>query len=127
MPIVALGKLARLIGLVFALGASVARAEVVENVNFTGPKTTIRYSIWGGADEVTGARKFCQAFVQANPDIRLDVSVYPWGQYWAKLQTQMASGLAPDVMEFYSGAFGVWASRGALMPLDQLAKESSFS
>lgn len=104
-----------------------ARAEIVENPDYTGAKTTIRYSLWGGANEVADARSFCKAFVQAHPEVRLDVSVYPWGQYWAKVQTQMASGLAPDVMEFYSGYFGVWAARGALMPLDGLAKASGFS
>jgi multiple sugar transport system permease protein len=103
-----------------------ARAEIVENPNFPGPKVTVRYSIWGGSDEVTTARSFCTRFVALHPNIRLDVSVYPWGQYWAKLQTQMASGLAPDVMAFYSGVFGVWVSRGALLPLDDLAKQTGF-
>jgi len=105
-----------------AMGGRFAGAEIVENTAFTGAKTTIRYSLWGGADEVSDARQFCQSFVKLHPEIRLDVNVYPWGQYWAKVQTQMASGLAPDVMGFYSGAFGVWVARGALMPLDDLAK-----
>lgn len=103
-----------------------ARAEIVEDATFTGPKTTIRYALWGGADEVTQARGFALGFVKKHPEIRLDVGVYPWGQYWAKLQTQMASGLAPDVMQFYSGSFGVWVARGALMPLDGLVKESGY-
>ncbi len=118
---------ARISCVCLAMAATLARAEIVENRNYSGAKTTIRYSMWGGADEVSDARTFCTAFVQAHPEIRLDVSVYPWGQYWAKLQTQMASGLAPDVMEFYSGSFGVWAARGALMPLDRLAKTEGFS
>ena len=117
----------RLLVICLAMCATLARAEIVEDPNFSGPKTTIRYSIWGGADEVTAARTYCTEFVQAHPEIRLDVSVYPWGQYWAKLQTQMASGLAPDVMEFYSGSFGVWAARGALMPLDHLAQADNYS
>jgi multiple sugar transport system permease protein len=103
-----------------------ARAEIVENTGYSGPKTTIRYSIWGGADEVSDARMFCQQFVKLHPEIRLDVSVYPWGQYWAKVQTQMASGLAPDVMEFYTGSFGPWVARGALLPLDSLARADKF-
>ncbi|MDR3688694.1 MAG: extracellular solute-binding protein [Fimbriimonas sp.] len=123
----ALHCMVRLAGICVALAATLARAEIVENTTYQGPKTTIRYSMWGGANEVTDARRFCNAFVHEHPEVRLDVSVYPWGQYWAKVQTQMASGLAPDVMEFYSGSFGIWAARGALMPLDGLAKESGFS
>jgi multiple sugar transport system permease protein len=117
-------RLATLVGLLCA--CLIAPAEIVENLNATGPKVTVRYAIWGGADEVTTARGFCKRFVQLNPNIRVDVAVYPWGQYWAKLQTQMASGLAPDVMAFYSGSFGVWVSRGALLSLDQLAKQTGF-
>lgn len=105
------------------LGVALCRAEVVENPEFKGPKTTVRFSLWGGADEVKQTRELCQRFVAQHPEIRLDVGVYPWGQYWAKVQTQMASGLAPDVMQFYTGSFGVWVARGALYPLDQLAQE----
>ena len=104
-----------------------AAAEIVENQSFTGAKTTIRYSLWGGADEVENSRQAARAFVEKNPEIRIDMGVYPWGQYWAKLQTQMASGLAPDVMQFFSGSFGIWVARGALMPLDQLAADSKYS
>src|SRR5579862_6961640 len=102
------------------------RAEIVENTKYAGPKTTLRYAMWGGADEVSDAKEFCGEFVKLHPEVRLDVAVYPWGQYWAKLQTQMASGLAPDVIEFYSGALGVWVSRGALLPLDDLVRSTHF-
>ena len=119
-------------GVSFALLAAVgmvtasARAEIVENTSVSGPKTTVRYALWGGADEVASTRNLAQRFVKTHPDIRLDIGVYPWGQYWAKLQTQMASGLAPDVMQFFSGSFGVWVARGALMPLDKLAEKSAY-
>ncbi len=98
--------------------------EIVENRSVGGPKTTIRYALWGGASEVQYAREICESFVKKHPEIRMDVAVYPWGQYWAKVQTQIASGLAPDVMSFYSGNFGVWVDRGALAPLNDLAKRS---
>ena len=120
-------KALRLLSICAALfTAAVSGAEIVENTSYSGPKTTIRYALWGGADEVSDARKFCSQFVQRHPEVRLDVAVYPWGQYWAKLQTQMAYGLAPDVMEFYSGSFGAWVARGALMPLDEIAHKEGF-
>jgi len=97
-------------------------SEIVENLGYSGSKITISYSLWGGADEVKNGRVQCQEFVKLHPNIRISINVYPWGQYWAKLQTEMASGLAPDVMKFYSGNFGIWASRGALLPLDKLAE-----
>jgi len=113
--------------LAWLLGLTAAEAvgsEIIENPSYTGPKTTVTYAMWGGAGEVKYAREICRKFVEANPDIRVDVSVYPWGQYWAKIQTQTAGGIAPDVMSFYSGAVGVWASRGALLPLDRFLEGS---
>lgn len=110
------------VGLVSLTLALLAHGEVVENTSFSEPKTTLRFACWGGADEVKSMRGYATRFVEKNPEIRLDIGVYPWGQYWAKVQTQMASGLAPDVLQFYSGSFGVWVARDALMPLDDLVK-----
>lgn len=121
-----------LIGFIGAIGlllmAPAARAgQIIENAAYTGPKTTIKYSQWGGADTVAETNTICRAFVQKHPQIRVEVEVYPWGQYWTKVQTEMASGIAPDVMSFYSGSFGVWAQRGALMPLNRFIKKSGFN
>lgn len=54
----------------------------------------------------------------------MELNVYPWGQYWAKLQTQAASGLAPDVISMFSTNVGVWINHGALLPLDDLVAAS---
>ena len=98
--------------------------EIVESASCDGPQTTIRYAMWGGASEVEYSRAICRRFVERHPEVRVEVSVYPWGQYWAKLQTQAASGLAPDVMSLYAEAMGVWIARGALRPLDDFVAQS---
>lgn len=119
--------ISKLLSVVACLSIVVANAfagEIIENRAHVRPKTTIGYALWGGASEVSSAREVCAEFVRQHPEIRVDVSVYPWGQYWAKVQTQTASGLAPDVMSFYSGGFGVWVARGALLPLDDYVKSS---
>ncbi len=127
MDEIVLSNLRPLLILGLLLGIQLSPAEIVEDASFAGPKTTVRYAMWGGKGEMEQVRGYAQAFVKENPSIRVDMGVYPWGQYWAKLQTQMASGLAPDVMQFYSGSFGVWVARGALMPLDDLARQANAS
>ena len=57
--------------------------------------------------------QICRMFVKENPDIGVDAVVYPWAQYWTKVQVQAASGLAPDVITLYSGNIGVWIDNGA--------------
>jgi multiple sugar transport system permease protein len=119
----------RLVAILIALLAitqGCLAAEIIENKSFSGPKVTVTYALWGGAGEVQTARKIGEGFVREHPEIALKVAVYPWGQYWQKVQTQTASGLAPDVLSFYSGAFGVWVNRGALLPLDDLASAAAF-
>ena len=98
--------------------------EVVENKSYTGPKTTIRYSLWGGSHIVEMNRMISERFVEEHPDIAVESSVYPWGQYWAKLQTQAASGLAPDVISVHTAQVGVWINHGALMSLNELVEQS---
>ena len=116
-----------LLVLLLATAPALRAGEVVENREHTGPKTTITYAMWGGANEVGYSRTICEAFVKKHPDIRVSVAVFPWGQYWAKLQTQAASGLAPDVISLYSGSMGVWIARGALLPLDGLVQKSGLN
>ncbi len=109
---------------VAVLTGGLRAGEFIENENFTGEKTTIKYALWGGAETVKETAEYCRLFVAKNPDIRLDMVVIPWGQYWAKLQSQAASGLAPDVISLYSGNMGIWIKRGALLGLDDYVKSA---
>jgi multiple sugar transport system permease protein len=103
---------------------SLRAGEMVEHGSHSGDKTTISYAMWGGKTEIENSRRILARFVEEFPHLRVSVAVYPWGQYWAKLQTQAASGLAPDVISLYSKNQGVWISRGALLPMDELVKSS---
>ena len=98
-----------------------ARAEVVESEAYAGEKTLIRWAFWGGEETVALFRRVGEAFVERHPEIAVDIVIYPWGQYWQKLQTQAASGLAPDVLSVHSASAGIWINHGALRPLDRLA------
>ena len=106
-----------------ALGAAPVRAEVIENESYAGEKTVIRWAFWGGEETVTLFNEIGRAFVEAHPEIAVDIKIYPWGQYWQKLQTQTAAGLAPDVLSIYSSQAGIWINHGALLPLDELAAD----
>ena len=99
-------------------------AELISADKTTQPERIITYALWGGPGDLAQASERCQAFVNANPSIGIKLAVYPWGQYWAKLQTQCAAGLAPDIISLYSPVMGVWIERGALLSLENLVVES---
>ncbi|MCG8370321.1 MAG: extracellular solute-binding protein [Proteobacteria bacterium] len=101
-----------------------AGAEVIRNAGYDGERTVIRWTFWGGERTVRTYREVAARFVARHPDIAVDVVILPWGQYWTKLQTQAASGLAPDVISLVSASAGVWINHGALLPLDDFVARS---
>jgi multiple sugar transport system substrate-binding protein len=115
-----------LAGLLLIFGKSAPAQEIIENTAYDGEKVTIKYSMFGGADTVRDTRRMCEIFVERNPDIRVQLAVYPWGQYWAKIRTQAASGLAPDVLYLAAQQSGAWLANGALLPLDDFIEETGF-
>jgi len=116
-----------MVGIVMsALMNVTALAELFQNNSYSAPKTTIKYAMFGGAGEVAITEQICRMFVEENPDVSVDAVVYPWAQYWTKVQVQAASGLAPDVITLYSGNIGLWVENGAILPLDEFMRDSGF-
>ena len=48
-------------------------------------QTTITYGIWDSRQE-PGLRKLADEFEAANPDIKVDIQVAGWGEYWTMLE-----------------------------------------
>ncbi|WP_448516012.1 ABC transporter substrate-binding protein [Pseudothermotoga sp.] len=81
-------------------------------------KVTLRYGLWG-QEQYEGVLKQIELFEKLNPDIKVEVELVPWGQYWTKLQTMIASGDCWDV--FWMNIFlGDFADRGAILELTPL-------
>ena len=93
--------------LVIALGLTLGLVAVAQNV-------TLKMAMWGSPDEEAVYNQIIQAFEQANPNIKVDLSVQPWGAYWTKLETQIVGGIAPDVFAVNGGWLQVFASKGVL-------------
>lgn len=91
----------------------------------SGGKTTLQVTVWLGADELAAMKKLAGEFTKSNPNIAVQfiniVNGGPYGE--TKLETMIAGGTAPDVMMLNSGQFESFASRGALLQLDDLVKK----
>lgn len=56
-------------------------------------------------------------FMEANPDIEVEIQLTPWSQYWTKLDAAAGAGEAPDV--FWMNTFmAKYVDAGVLEPLD---------
>lgn len=79
----------------------------------------IRMAVWDGDEALRVLKKVAADFEKANPDIHIKLEPVPYGQYNQKLLTQYAANAAPDVAMMEPPLFQRFASRGALLPLEQ--------
>lgn len=93
------------------LGAEGSRDEGDDS----GP-VTISYGIWDDTfkpfmDEII------TAFEERNPDIRVDLQIVPWGNYWDKLQTALTGEQAWDVFWINAPFFPLYTGYGVIADL----------
>ncbi len=84
-----------------------------------GEKTTITYSNFisnGGNEE--NLQKIVDAFEAENPDITVDVTTLPYGDYGTALQTDLAAGTAADVFDLEYAQYAQFQSSGVLAPIE---------
>ncbi len=87
------------------------------NTAYSGPPATLEYSIWGDPAEIKNQQAIVKAFTDANPSIKVNVTVSDWEPYWAKLQTGLAGGAAPDVFAMDGPLGPDYQTRDALLDL----------
>ncbi|MDQ0726726.1 sugar ABC transporter substrate-binding protein [Microbacterium sp. W4I20] len=114
-----------------ALAAAAAMAVVATTLLACSPtsggsggstSTEIRFSMWAAGPDVDVWNDIIESFEKANPDISVKFEPLDYQSYWTKLNTQMASNSAPDVvgMQFQSGVLG---QAGQLIALDELSAD----
>jgi multiple sugar transport system substrate-binding protein len=87
-------------------------------IGSSGGKTTLRVSTWGNDSRLKLTQGASDAFMKANPDIKVSVENSEWGSYWDKLATTTAANDAPDVIQMDESYIAAYGSRGALLDLD---------
>jgi multiple sugar transport system substrate-binding protein len=92
----------------------------------TGP-VTIRYAFWGNPDAIGVEQEIIDAFHAANPDIRVEAVVSPYGDYHTRLFTLIAGGTAPDVMRIDSYYIQDFVEAGVLLPLDNRIRQAGIN
>lgn len=79
---------------------------------------TIRYACTSGGDNLKSLNRVVEAFEAAHPDIHIKVEPIV-DNYENKLLSMLAANVAPDVATVNPNRFVVFASRGALRPLEE--------
>ena len=79
-------------------------------------KVIIRYTRWGNIEEIKSEKELLKQFEMEHPDIKVKFD-YAVGDYWSKLQTQIAGGTAPDVWLMSGAYFHDFMRRGVIREL----------
>ncbi len=86
----------------------------------SGPKNNrilLRYSAWGGVEETKILEATADDFRKAHPDVDVRLLRIPWGDYNTKLLSQIAAGIAPDVLLVGSDQLPAFSSKGVFLDL----------
>lgn len=86
-----------------------------------GGKTTIVVDMWAGSEDDTAALKAQVAIAQEqNPDLKIETRSAPWGDFFTKLTTNMASGNMACVTGMNSGMLSSYTAGFAKLTADDL-------
>jgi multiple sugar transport system substrate-binding protein len=99
-----------------ALGQATPAAAVEP---YDGEPVTITYGFWDTAQEAAITAQI-EAFNVHFPAITVEPQIVPWADYWTKLQTGIAGGETFNVFWINSASLPVYASAGALLPIDSI-------
>jgi len=81
-----------------------------------GKQAELRYVIWD-TNQQPAYQKIIDEFQKENPGIKVNLQVIPWGNYWDKLNTEIAGGNAPDVFWNFIPYLSGFAKKGALLDI----------
>lgn len=89
----------------------------------SGSSDTLSYWMWD-TNQVPAYQQCVDAFEQANPGIKVQISQYSWGDYWTKITAGMIAGTAPDVFVDHSAYYPFYVTQDQLVPLDDTVAEA---
>ena len=102
-------------------GGSAANGQAGGDTSTAQEPVTLEW--WTLAEDVTPFEdELVAAFEQAHPEITVNVTTYPEGQFGTKVDTAIAAGRPPDLVS-YPGLS--WMKAGLLLPLDDLVTEEN--
>ncbi|MFV0343072.1 MAG: ABC transporter substrate-binding protein [Anaerocolumna sp.] len=93
-----------------------SNTEKTEN---TSEPVNLTLGIWD-VNQKTGMEKMMEDFTSKNPNIKVEVQVTPWDEYWTKMEAAATGGVLPDVFWMHTNEFAKYAGNGMLMPLDNI-------
>ena len=106
-------------GLVGCGGGNQSGAAADGNVNLT-------FQIWDVAQR-DGMQAMCDAYTAQHPNVKIEVQVTSWNDYWTKLEAAATSGQMPDIFWMHTNELLKYADNGMLADCSDIVDTSKFS
>ena len=106
-------------GLVGCGGGNQSGAAADGNVNLT-------FQIWDVAQR-DGMQAMCDAYTAQHPNVKIEVQVTSWNEYWTKLEAAATSGQMPDIFWMHTNELLKYADNGMLADCSDIVDTSKFS
>ncbi|AQT66417.1 ABC transporter substrate-binding protein [Serratia marcescens] len=100
-----------------------ASALLLPTLLHAADKITLRYAVWD-RNQLPAEQEIAKRFEQANPDIKIEIELTPSAQYFVKLDSAAAAGVAPDIFWINMPYFVQYAKNGIMEPLAPYIKDS---
>jgi multiple sugar transport system substrate-binding protein len=85
-----------------------------------GGGTNLALCWWGNPTRNTNTQAEIDAYIKANPTVKIQPQPGDFSSYWEKLATQTAGGTAPDIIQMDMAYISEYGSRGALADLSKV-------
>ncbi|MBZ0301526.1 MAG: ABC transporter substrate-binding protein [Anaerolineae bacterium] len=88
---------------------------------------TVTWAFWGSPEELATHTQVADAFMEAHPEIKIEIWHQPWSDYFTGIQTLWASGdpsVIPDIA--FLSPINNYAADGVLEPLDSYIEATGF-
>jgi multiple sugar transport system substrate-binding protein len=83
----------------------------------SGGATNLALAFWGNPTRNKNTQAELDAYMAANPDVKISGQPGEFNTYWDKLATQTAGGNAPDIIQMDMNYISEYGTRGALLDL----------
>ena len=81
--------------------------------------TTLALAWWGNPTRNKNTQAEIDAYMKANPNVKIEPQPGEFASYWEKLATQTAGGTAPDIIQMDMAYIAEYGNRGALLNLEE--------
>ncbi len=83
----------------------------------SGGAVELSLAFWGNPTRNKNTQAEIDAYVKANPNVKITGQPGDFASYWDKLATQTAGGTAPDIIQMDMAYISEYGNRGALLDL----------